>query len=215
MNAQPPEDPLVSAVRRGDSAAWQTLIERYEGRLLAFAFSRVGDRGVSEDIVQETLIGFLNSLPNYDASRPLEGYLFSICSYKIADHLRRQGRRPVLTSVSGRSTDAVAMEWAGSARPASSIARSVERKRLEEQAISEALSQSISRWKQRGDWTKLECLELLLVGGLANREVAQQTGLSEQQVANYKSDFLQRLKAILARSGLDSDVFPELRAQRD
>jgi len=70
-DSHPDEDPLVTAVRDGDAAAWQTLIERYEGRLLAFARSRIGDRESSEDIVQETFIGFLTSLPNYDSRRPL------------------------------------------------------------------------------------------------------------------------------------------------
>ena len=210
--AQPPadEDPLVAAVRGGDADAWQTLIDRFEGRLLAFVSSRIGDRTASEDIVQETFIGFLTSLPNYDSSRPLESYLFSICAYKITDSLRRQGRRPVLVSTSGRSQGADPMQLPGGDRVASSMARSGERRRLEETAIREALQQSIARWKQRGDWTKLRCLELLLVSGLSNRDVAARTGLSEQQVANYKSDFLLRLKTILTRAGLNSDVFPEL-----
>ena len=39
---------------------------RYEGRLLAFVDRRLHDRAASEDVVQETFIGFLNSLPNYD-----------------------------------------------------------------------------------------------------------------------------------------------------
>ncbi len=211
MNHTPAaEDPLVTAVRGGDSDAWQTLIDRFEGRLLAFVSSRIGDRTASEDIVQETFIGFLTSLPNYDGSRPLESYLFSICAYKITDALRRQGRRPVLVSASGRSESADPLQLPGGGRVASSMARSVERRRLEETAIREALEQSITRWKQRGDWTKLRCLELLLVCGLSNREVAARTGLSEQQVANYKSDFLLRLKSILGRAGLNSDVFPEL-----
>jgi len=209
--AQPPdEDPLVAAVRGGDADAWQTLIDRFEGRLLAFVSSRIGDSTASEDIVQETFIGFLTSLPNYDSSRPLESYLFSICAYKITDYLRRQGRRPVLVSTSGRSQGADPMQLPGGGRVASSMARSVERRRLEEAAIREALQQSIARWKQRGDWAKLCCLELLLVSGLSNRDVAARTGLSEQQVANYKSDFLLRLKTILTRAGLNSDVFPEL-----
>ena len=93
---------------------------------------------------------------------------------------------------------------------ASSIARSVERKRLEETAIVNAMSESIARWKQKGEWSKLQCLELLLVAGLPNREVAEKTGLTEQQVANYKSDFLIRLRSTLTRAGLDSEVFPEL-----
>src|ERR1051325_3544910 len=135
---------LVERIRRGESDAWNELIERYEGRLLAFVESRLGRRGPSEDIVQEAFLGFLNSLPNYDGRRPLEGYLFSICAYKLTDHLRREGRRPAVPL--GSSADSSeAWEIAGSDRPASSIARSGERRNLEEKAVADALRDQIER----------------------------------------------------------------------
>jgi RNA polymerase sigma-70 factor (ECF subfamily) len=52
---------LVERIRRGEDEAWGDLITRYEGRLLAFVESRLGRRGPSEDIVQESFVGFLNS----------------------------------------------------------------------------------------------------------------------------------------------------------
>ena len=55
---------LIDRIRGGDSDAWSELIARYEGRLLAFVESRLGRRAVSEDIVQEAFVGFLNSLPS-------------------------------------------------------------------------------------------------------------------------------------------------------
>jgi len=207
-----PHAALIDAIRAGDAGAWQSLIAKFEGRLLAFSESRLRDRAASEDIVQETFIGFLTSLPNYDSRRPLEGYLFSICAYKLTDHLRKMGRRPPLVSTRSRDGDDLTMQLPGSARVASSIVRSGERKRLEEDAVAAATRDSIQRWKERGDWQKLRCLELLLVCGLANKDVAQRTGLTEQQVANLKSDFYIRIKSIIQRSGLDSDVFPELHA---
>ncbi len=95
MQSSDPYAQLIFLVRNGDSSAWQTLIDKFEGRLLAFVNSRIHDRAASEDIVQETFIGFLTSLPNYDTKRPVESYLFSICAYKLTDHLRRNGRRPL------------------------------------------------------------------------------------------------------------------------
>ena len=46
--------------------------------------------------------------------------------------------------------------------------------------------------------------------GRSNKDVAQQLEISEQQVANYKSDFQIRLRAIVQRMELDEGVFPEL-----
>ena len=200
---------LIERIRSGDADAWTELIGRYEGRLLAFVDSRLSNRSDSEDIVQEAFVGFLNSLPNYDGRRALESYLFSICAYKLTDHLRREGRRPAIPLSSGSDSSG---QWllTGNARPASSIARSVERKRMEEDAIVEAIAEQVEKWQDKSDWTKLKCIELLIVRGRANKAVAQTLQISEQQVANFKFDFLTRLRTLIKRQGLSQEVFPEL-----
>jgi RNA polymerase sigma-70 factor (ECF subfamily) len=201
---------LVQRIRDGDSDAWNELISRYEGRLLAFVESRLSNRSASEDIVQETFIGFLNSLPNYDGKRSLESYMFSICAYKLTDHLRREGRRPSIPLSASGPDSSGAWQVAGLARGASSIIRSVERRRLEEEALIEALEQQVQRWHQKNDWLKLKCIELLIVRGMHNNRVADKLGITEQQVANFKFDFLSRLRLLVKRQGLSKDVFPEL-----
>ncbi len=203
---------LIERISQGNSQSWEDLIARYEGRLLAFVESRIRNRSTSEDIVQETFIGFLNSLPNYDRRRPLEGYLFSICAYKLTDVLRREGRRPAI-AISQTAADSSSSPWqivSSSARGASSIARSGERRQMEEQAIVEALRSQIQKWQERGDWAKLMCIELLFVVGLGNKEAAEALELTEQQVANFKFDFLARTKSLVGRQNLNSEIFPEL-----
>jgi RNA polymerase sigma-70 factor (ECF subfamily) len=204
-----PDSLLIAQVRSGDSNAWTELVDRFEGRLLAYVDSRLSNRSASEDIVQETFIGFLNSLPNYDSSRSLENYLFSICAFKLTDHLRREGRRPTLQM--GASEDSSGgWHLTGPGRAASSIARSTERRKLEEEALISALREQVDRWKEKGDWSKLKCIELLIVEGLPNKEVAERLSITEQQVANFKFDFLARTKMLLKRQDLSEEVFPEL-----
>ena len=203
------EKSLIDRIRRGESDAWSDLIARYEGRLLAFVEGRVGRRAAAEDIVQETFLGFLTSLPNYDGKRSLESYLFSICAYKLTDHLRREGRRPALP-FSVRDDSQTPWEPASTARAASSIARSVERRNMEEKSLVGAIQHQVDHLRERGDWTKLQCLELLFVGGWANKDVAAELGLSEQQVANFKFDFIANLRKLIRKQGLSPDVFPEL-----
>ena len=53
-------------------------------------------------------------------------------------------------------------------------------------------------------------MELLFVVGLGNKQVAESIDLSEQQVANFKYDFLERLRKVVRGSRLNEDVFPEL-----
>ena len=202
------ESLLVSRIRSGDADAWSELIGRFEGRLLAFVEGRLGRRSAGEDVVQETFLGFLNSLPNYDESRPLESYLFSIAAHKLTDHLRREGRRPALPLTPSGSSD----DWEPPARgrAVSSLVRSGERRDLEASALVDAMREQIERMRERGDWTKLKCLELIIVRGWCNKDVATTLAITEQQVANFKSDFVGRLKQLVERQNLPVDVFPEL-----
>ena len=200
---------LIRRIRQGEADAWNELIARFEGRLLAYVDSRLRNRAASEDVVQETFIGFLTSLPNYDSRRPLESYLFSIAAHKLTDLLRREGRRPTLPLVP-ENAGSNSWEPPGKARMASSIVRSGERRGLERSALTAALRQQIEQWQQRGQWQKLMCAELLFVRGRANKEVAAELEISEQTVANYKFEFLARLRATIQKQGLPEDVFPEL-----
>jgi RNA polymerase sigma-70 factor, ECF subfamily len=209
-NTPHPDVLLVEQIRAGAPDAWNTLIAQYEGRLLSFVDSRLRRRASSEDVVQETFIGFLTSLPNYDQRRPLESYLFSIAAHKLTDYLRREGRRPVLPLSSTATTDGGAWDMPGSGRPASSIARSGERRHLEEVALAHGIAEQIENWRAKGDWQKVKCMELLFVRGEANKDVASALGITEQQVANFKFDFLDRLRALVKKQRLSEDVFPEL-----
>src|SRR6516164_10747209 len=116
---------LVQQIRQGDGRAWEDLSALYEGRLHAFVKRRLHDHAASEDVVQETFLGFLNSLPNFDEKRELQTYLFTIASHKLTDHLRRVGRHPLKTS--SDSGDVLAQQLDRHAA-ASSLARSGERR---------------------------------------------------------------------------------------
>ena len=199
---------LIQQIRQGDGRAWETLIARYEGRLLAFVERRLRDRSTSEDVVQETFVGFLNSLPNYDEHRELQTYLFTIASHKLTDHLRRTGRHPT-RSVSDGAGD-ILHQQLDEHPAASSLARSQERKELESAAVTRCLGQLIRQWQERGDYVRLKVMELLWVKGWANRDVAAFLSISEQQVANFRFAAVKKLGEHIRSAGLSVDVFPQL-----
>ena len=76
--------------------------------------------------------------------------------------------------------------------------------------LIEAIESQVRRWQERGDWSKLMCIELLTVRGLPNKKAAEMLELSEQQVANFKFDFISRLRTLIKKQGLAQEVFPEL-----
>jgi RNA polymerase sigma-70 factor (ECF subfamily) len=189
---------LVQQIRAGNPQAWEELIEAFEGRLAAFVRARIHDPHAVDDVVQETFLGFLRSLPHYDDSRNLESYLFTIAAHKIRDHLRRQGRHPLalLADRDGSSTSSgtsAGSEPEAELRGVSSLFASAERVKGEAERLAAALKTLLDEWRAAGDYRRIKCIELLLVCGWGNREVAQLLQLSEQQVANYKFQVIERL----------------------
>jgi RNA polymerase sigma-70 factor (ECF subfamily) len=196
---------LVQQIRQGDARAWDHLIASYEGRLLAFVHRRLNDRAASEDIVQETFIGFLTSLSNFDDRRALQTYLFTIASHKLTDHLRKTGRHPLQQAPS----DMLEMKLDDNPA-ASSLARGQERRELEEKAVAHGLGSLLEEWRDQGEFVRVKVLELLFVRGWSNRDVAAFLKVSEQQVANIRFAAVKKISENVREAGLPADVFPEL-----
>ena len=196
---------LIQRIRAGEAEAWQQCINQYEGRLLAYARARLQDRTAAEDIVQETLLGFLKALPNYDDRTPLESWLFSIAAHKLVDFLRRTGRRPVLPLLTSESKDGAARDLTGPGRGASSMLRSSERARAEATLVESILRPLIADFKKSNAWERLKCVELIFVLGWPNKEVAKRLNLTEQAVANHKFHILQKLKEAARAAKLDAE----------
>src|SRR5215471_7504709 len=200
---------LIARVRNNDPGAWAELDKRYRGRLTAYVRRRLKDHASVEDVVQETFIGFSNSLANYDEKRDLQTWLFTIAAHKVTDQLRKMGR---LRYQSGTDSDDEVMVQAPDDRQrvASSLARSAERREREEDALGQALRTLVRELVTRGEWSKVMALELLYVKGWGNAEVAAKLKRSEQDVANLKFQAKKRLHDHLTAANLSPSVFPEL-----
>lgn len=85
-------DPELAALRAGDEAAFQSLIQRYHGPMLRLALTYVGDRGVAEDVVQETWLTCLRSLDRFEGRSSLKTWIFGI-AINIARSRRRKESR--------------------------------------------------------------------------------------------------------------------------
>lgn len=204
MPATESDKELVKRIRRGDADAWQECINQFEGRLLAFARSRLSDRSSAEDIVQETFMGFLKALPNYDENTPLESWLFSIAAHKLIDAMRRTGRRPTVPLVLADSKGGPVREPTGGGRAASSLMRSQEKSQNEGVVVERCLRELIADFKANEAWERLQCVELIFVLGWANKHVARRLNISEQAVANHKFFVVAKLKDAAARARLQN-----------
>jgi RNA polymerase sigma-70 factor (ECF subfamily) len=139
------------------------------GPLLKRYFRRRVSQAEAEDLVQDVFLA-MHARGGGAQIENVQGYLFTIASHKLTDHLRRQGRHPVKT-VSDNPNDVLHQQF-DSSPGASSVARGQEKREMEEAAITRCLGQLIANWREKGDWNRLMVLELLWVRGWANRDVA-------------------------------------------
>ncbi len=188
---------LITAIRGGDERAWQQLIERYQGRLLAFARGRLRGGGEAEDAVQETFLGFVTSLKHYDESRSLETYLFAILRYKIGEALTRKQRRP--EAPAGFDLDGDGPEALGPAdlETPSRVAAQHELTRRQAEALATILRRLIEELRDRGKLEDLQVIELLFYVGLRNKEAGERLGRDEKAIAGVKFRALARLREFL------------------
>jgi RNA polymerase sigma-70 factor (ECF subfamily) len=87
---------LFERYRKGDRAAFRTIIERHHNDLLRFLVRLVGDQAGAEDVFQEAFLQVHLAADTFDATRRFRPWLFTIAANKARDYLRRKGRRRTL-----------------------------------------------------------------------------------------------------------------------
>jgi RNA polymerase sigma-70 factor, ECF subfamily len=85
-------DTELQALRAGDEAAFQSLIQRYHGPMLRLAMTYVGDRGVAEDVVQESWLTCLRGLDRFEGRSSLKTWLFGILVNVARSRRRKESR---------------------------------------------------------------------------------------------------------------------------
>jgi len=85
-------DTELEALRAGNEAAFQSLIQRYHGPMLRLAMIYVGDRGVAEDVVQESWLSCLRGLDRFEGRSSLKTWLFGILVNVARSRRRKESR---------------------------------------------------------------------------------------------------------------------------
>jgi RNA polymerase sigma-70 factor, ECF subfamily len=87
------DDSEIARARRGDPAAFDLLLVRYQNRLFRYLLRLVGDPPLAEDLFQQTWLQVMTRLDRYDERRPFDPWLFSVARHLAIDHLRRTAPR--------------------------------------------------------------------------------------------------------------------------
>ncbi|WP_257312237.1 RNA polymerase sigma factor [Geothrix fuzhouensis] len=108
--AADPLEHLVRRIRSGEVEAFEDLMARTEGRILALAWRMLGDRHLAEDAAQETYLRVFRSLNSFRLGERFEAWLIRIAVNVCCDLARKRGPAPApVESLETLEGDAVPM----------------------------------------------------------------------------------------------------------
>ena len=85
---------LVRRVQRGDGAAFDALVRKYQHRIVDLIGRYVADWSECQDVAQETFIRAYRALPNFRGDSQFYTWLHRIAVNTAKNHLVAQNRRP-------------------------------------------------------------------------------------------------------------------------
>ena len=183
MRPEPPPDDalLLAAVAGGSEDALRTLYERYGGLVFTVAFRIVGDRDIAQEVVQDVFLRCWDRATSFDAERGrVQAWLIRVTRNRAIDVLRGAQHQ-------ARSRDRELLPG-DYARPSLTH---------RDHGDSVALKLSVEDALGTLPEAQRRTLELVLLGGLTQREIAEVMELPLGTVKTRIRDGMVRLRAHL------------------
>ena len=102
------DERLIAMVRSGNAGAFETIVDRYQGRLLGFSRQMLGSTEDAEDVLQEVFVNAYRAMLADEREINLRPWLYRIARNRCLNHLRKP------TADAQESMDMVPMVEAGS-----------------------------------------------------------------------------------------------------
>jgi RNA polymerase sigma factor (sigma-70 family) len=83
------DEQLIAMTRRGNQAAFEMLVQRYQARLLAFCRHMLGSKEDAEDVLQEVFAAAYNALLSDNRPINTRPWLYRIARNRSLNHLRK------------------------------------------------------------------------------------------------------------------------------
>ncbi|HSK50856.1 MAG TPA: RNA polymerase sigma factor [Solirubrobacterales bacterium] len=80
---------LIAMVRAGNASAFETIVDRYQGRLLGFCRQMLGSTEDAEDVLQEVFVNAHRAMLGDDREINLRPWLYRIARNRCLNHLRK------------------------------------------------------------------------------------------------------------------------------
>ncbi|MBN1879115.1 RNA polymerase sigma factor [bacterium] len=201
------EQYLIDQIRQGNSQAWLQFIERYQGRLLAYARRQIsGNTADAEDVVQDVFVNFIRALNAYRGGNSLESFLFSILRRKIIDLYRKKSSsrisliQDVYKSDSREGDSDYLAGFSAGESTASWYVRRDEHKDRIYKSLSRAILEMLEGLKKSLNFEHLKIVELLFYCQVSNTDAAAVMKMDAGRIGLVKHRCIKQIQKSLPRS---------------
>lgn len=192
---------LLDKIRGGDAQAWTQLVERYQGRLLAYAQKQLPRAADPEDTIQEVFVNFIRTLHAFRGDCSVESWLFTILRRKVVEVYRRRSARKVslvhdwLSESTLEETSDYCAEMSSSEPTASWYVRRDERREQIMEALAAPLLAVLENLKAALNFEHIKTVELLFYCQLPNTRAAEILQIDPSRVGVIKHRCLKEIKS--------------------
>ena len=186
---------LVARVQRGDMAAFDLLVRKYQHRIAGLISSYIADRSEVQDVAQETFLRAWRAIGNFRGDAQFYTWLHRIAVNTAKNHLVAQNRRPPASDID--AGDAAQYESGGRLRDNDTPERELLRDEIERTVLGvvEALPGELR-----------EAITMREVDGLSYEEIALRMDCPIGTV---------RSRIFRAREAIDNELRPLLEGEAD
>ena len=183
------EQTLVQRAAEGDSAAFETLVERYQQQVYNLALRMVSSHADAQDLAQEAFIRAWRALPSFHRTAQFSTWLYRLTSNICIDFLRAQKRRKVVSLTMLQDDEDKQWELPdGDPLP-------------EQRMIDREEREALSRAFQALDPDYRQVLTLRIVNGCSYQEIGEILNLPEGTVKSRLSRARDQLRKKMNASG--------------
>jgi RNA polymerase sigma-70 factor (ECF subfamily) len=131
LEARDPDVRLMLQVRDDVQGAFETLVERYQHRLVGVLGHLVGQPEEAEDLAQDVFLRIYRARKGYKPRAKFSTWFFTIANNVALNHLRTKGRSPMVRTGAASTSDSLDGPPAGERIPARDGTPSAQMRKVE------------------------------------------------------------------------------------
>jgi RNA polymerase sigma-70 factor, ECF subfamily len=189
------------AFKAGDARAFETLVRRHRTPVFNFILRFTGHRARAEDVLQETWLKVVRSAREYEAKAKFTTWLYTIARNLCVDSARKESYRQASSLEAPTGAGAGGDEGRPLSEGLPDTGASPERG-----AYNARLRPLLERALAGLPEEQREVFVLREYSGIAFKEIAEVTGVSENTVKSRMRYALEGLRRRLAEMGVDGDL---------